>query len=146
MDSDSSTPHTARPVNAPTRLPENGGLPRVRPSMLADAYALARERTGNARASAAGYRLFWVRGGDIAWMDLPVRRDYAVLGRHTQCDAVLDDPEISLRHLLATIVELADGPALRLIDLHTDVPFYLQDDVPRRSIVASGPVAVRLGR
>ncbi|HVY46262.1 MAG TPA: FHA domain-containing protein, partial [Minicystis sp.] len=42
-------------------------------------------------------------------------------------------------------IELADGLALRLLDLQTGVPFTLEDGAPRRSIVACGPVVAALG-
>lgn len=96
---------------------------------------------------APGYRLFWVQERAVGWMDLPVSGACAVLGRHTECDAILHgDPSVSLRHLLAMTVALADGPALRLMDLQTAVPFCLEDGIPRRSIIVSGPVAISVHR
>jgi hypothetical protein len=72
--------------------------------------------------SVSGYRVFWVRQREVGWLDLPVGGAYAILGRHSECDGILaKDPSISLRHLLATTVELADGVALRLLDLQTAV-------------------------
>jgi len=107
------------------------------------------EAIPRAPATESGYRLFWVYGNDVSAFDLPARRDdYAIVGRHTHCDVLLSrDPEISLRHLLARTVVLADGTiALRFFDLHSAMPFFLEDGMPRRSIVASGPVMVRLGQ
>lgn len=113
---------------------------------LRRAYERAREELARAAPRAPGYRLFWVRGRALGWVDLPVGGAHAVLGQHAECDAVLHgDPSVSLRHLLATTVALADGPALRLLDLQTEVPFHLEDGIPRRSIVASGPVVIGLG-
>src|SRR5262245_4719459 len=118
--------------------------PRVSPSRLAEAYELARTRILGVPSAGAGFRLFWVRGRDVGWLDLPRRGAHAVIGRHTNCDLVLDGgPDISLRHLLAATIELADGLALRLLDLRTSMPFYLDDDTPRSSIVASGLVLIR---
>ncbi len=39
-----------------------------------------------------------------------------------------------------------DSVGLRLIDLKTDLPFFLDDDTPRWSVLARGPFAMRLGR
>ena len=95
-----------------------------------------------------GYRLFWVLQDQVGFRDLPARaEDYLIVGRHTCCDLVLPaDPQISLRHLLARAQLLADGTvALRLLDLHTNLPMFLEDGVPRRSIVASGALVARVG-
>jgi hypothetical protein len=96
-----------------------------------------------------GYVLFAARADKLAVLNLPVDTgSFAVLGRHDRADVVLaQDEEVSLRHLLATVVRLSDGAmALRVIDLRAGLPFFLDDDVPRRSIVAAGPVVLRLGR
>jgi hypothetical protein len=95
-----------------------------------------------------GFRIFAAWGHETHAWDLPARGDeYAVIGRHTSCDMRLDhDPQLSLRHLLARTVELDDGAlALRLFDLQASQPFVLEDGVARRSIVAAGPIVVRLG-
>ncbi len=111
--------------------------------------ALARARQELAKAAppaGAGYRLFWVSGDAVGWFDLPARGAYAIAGSHEQCDVVLrGDARIALRHLLATTIELADGLALRLLDLQTDLPFRLEDGAPRASIVAAGPIVASLG-
>jgi hypothetical protein len=96
-----------------------------------------------------GYRLVWMRGDEIGMCDLPAGGGaYAILGRHTHCDVVLpNDGTLALRHLLARTVRLEDGAlALRLFDLRTSQGFFLDDDVERRAIVATGPLAVRVGR
>jgi len=70
-------------------------------------------------------------------MDLAPNGAHAIVGRHDQCDVMLRTGlELSLRHLIVTVVPLADAPALRILDLHTSVPFFLDDDVPRRSVVS----------
>lgn len=101
-------------------------------------------------ADRPGYRLFWSLGdGHFEAIDLLAGGDeYAVIGRHDACDAVLSaDPVISLRHLLARAIVLDDGAvALRLLDLKAGLPFFLEDGVARRSIVSVGPIVVRLGR
>jgi hypothetical protein len=95
-----------------------------------------------------GFRLFWGRKHDVAWRDLPATDgSHAIVGRHPCCQIRLaDDREISLRHLLATAHLLDDGAvALRLINLRASLPFFLDDDTPRWSLVAAGPVVLRLG-
>lgn len=96
-----------------------------------------------------GYILFAARHDKLSVLNLPARPgSFAVLGRHDRADVALAfDEEVSLRHLLATVVRLGDGHlALRLLDLRAGLPFFLDDDVPRRSIVAAGPVVARVGR
>lgn len=96
-----------------------------------------------------GYRLFRVSGGDVAWLDLPSDgKAYAVMGSHPRCDIRFAPGEdVSVRHLVATCTTLPDGRiGLRLMDLQTGIPFFVDDDVARRSIVVSGPLLVRVGR
>lgn len=148
VDSDrpTSPPKGPPPKNPATRLPPAGPGPAVSSSFLEQAYARARRSMEDIPAAQTGFRLFWVRDGETGWLDLPSTGAHVVLGRHTNCDVVLHgDPALSLRHLIATTIDLADGPALRLLDLRTAIPFHLADGAPRASIVASGPVAVRLG-
>ncbi|AUX41870.1 hypothetical protein SOCE26_032950 [Sorangium cellulosum] len=98
---------------------------------------------------AEGYRLFRVSGGDVAWMDLPANSGaYAVFGSHPRCDVKFSPgDDVCVRHLVATCCNLGDGSfGLRLMDLQTSIPFFVDDDVPRRSIVVSGPLLVRIGK
>lgn len=97
-------------------------------------------------AEADGYRLFWARGEEVGHRDIGAD-DHAVVGRHSACDVALAAAsELSLRHLLVAATSVADGaPALRVLDLHASLPFYTDDGQPRRSIVATGPVVLRLG-
>jgi hypothetical protein len=96
-----------------------------------------------------GYQLVWTWGREGQTFDLPAEgREYAVIGRHSECDVVLNaDPQLSLRHLLARTVVLDDGAvALRLMSLGAALPFFLEDGLPRWSIVSVGPLMIRLGR
>ncbi|RLB55547.1 MAG: hypothetical protein DRI90_19380 [Deltaproteobacteria bacterium] len=96
-----------------------------------------------------GTQLVWTWGRDARTFDLPAEgREYAVIGRHSECDVVLNaDPQLSLRHLLARTIVLDDGAvALRLMSLGASLPFFLEDGIPRWSIVAVGPLMIRLGR
>ncbi|AUX22038.1 hypothetical protein SOCEGT47_025390 [Sorangium cellulosum] len=96
-----------------------------------------------------GYRLFRVSGGDVAWLDLPANSGaYAVFGSHPRCDVKFaPGDDVCVRHLVATCCNLGDGGfGLRLMDLQTSIPFFVDDDVPRRSIVVSGPLLVRIGK
>lgn len=96
-----------------------------------------------------GYRLFRVSGGDVAWLDLPADgRSFAVIGSHPRCDIRFPPgDDVSVRHLVATCCALADGSiGLRLMDLQTGIPFFVDDELPRRSIVVSGPLLVRVGK
>ncbi len=82
----------------------------------------------------------------MASRDLPAG-GHLVIGRHTECDAILEgDPFASLRHLLVRVTSLDDGaPLLSIIDLRTDPGFTLSDGTRQRSIQATGPVTVRVG-
>jgi hypothetical protein len=99
--------------------------------------------------TAAGVRLVWWRGDELGWHDLVAHpHAFAVVGRHTRCDVVLpSDPAVALRHLLLRATTLDDGsPALRVLDLRTGLGFHLDDDAERRALVATGPLAMRVGR
>ncbi len=101
------------------------------------------------RERVQGYRLVRVLDRNISWIDVRIGGDgYAVLGSHDRCDLALSsDAGIWLRHLAAICVRLEDDSVgLRLIDLKTDLPFFLDDDTARWSVLARGPFAMRLGR
>jgi hypothetical protein len=119
---------------------------RVDTSFIAAAFARARAKMSAVPAAVSGYRLFWVHRDEVHWQDLPVGGPYAIIGSHPLCSVVIDEPGVALRHLLATTIELSDGVALRLLDLHTDLPFVLQDGSRQRSIVGTGSVVALLGR
>ena len=70
---------------------------------------------------------------------------FLVIGRHTRCALMLDDPEVSLRHLVAHWSD-EDGPTIRLWDLRTGQPFVTEDGLPSSSVVAEGVLFASLGR
>ena len=131
--------------------PTPGG-PKISRETMRVVYERARELVPDlpiAPQEVRGYRLLRALDGNVSWVDICVGSDaYAVLGSHDRCDLVLgDDTGIWLRHLLAGCVRLPDGSiGVRMIDLKTDIPFYLEDDAPQWSVTASGPFAIRLGR
>jgi FHA domain len=124
--------------------------PLVDSATMARVYAEARSlRASEPLARVQGYRLVRALDRNVAWCDIPAEGDgYAVLGSHNACDLVLsNDAGVWLRHLAAICVRLADDRVgLRLIDLKTDMPFFLDDDTPRWSVLARGPFAMRIGR
>ncbi len=134
-------------AHAPT-----GGGPKITRETMRAVYERARDLVPDlpiAPQDVRGYRLLRALDGNVSWVDIRTGGEgYAVLGSHDRCDLVLaDDTGIWLRHLLAACVRLPDGSTgLRIIDLKTDVPFYLEDDAPQWSVTASGPFAIRLGR
>ncbi len=98
---------------------------------------------------AQGYRLIAVRDRHISWTDIRLTGDgYAVLGSHERCDLVLfGDAGVWPRHLAVIAMRLDDGGlGARIVDLKTDVPFFLEDDTPRQFALARGRFAMRLGR
>jgi hypothetical protein len=147
-----------RPVRAVPPLGAEGEgagaaeRPRVDLETMRGIYARARDLLPEgplARERVQGYRLVRVLDRNISWVDVRIGGDgYAVLGSHDRCDLVLsNDSGVWLRHLAAICVRLDDDViGLRLIDLKTDLPFFLDDETPRWSITATGPFAMRLGR
>jgi hypothetical protein len=135
-----------RTPNANTRFVQAG--PRVESLWLDEAYARAR-RLDAPPMTAPGVRLVWCRGDELGYHDLVAHpRAYAVVGRHTRCDVTLpNDAAVALRHVLVRATTLDDGsPAVRVLDLRTGLGFHLDDDVERRAVVATGVLAMRLGR
>jgi hypothetical protein len=126
--------------------------PRVDLETMRAVFGRARELMPEeppARERVQGYRLVRVLDRNISWVDVRIGGEgYAVLGSHDRCDlALAGDNGIWLRHLAAICVRLEDDSVgLRLIDLKTDLPFFLEDETPRWSVIASGPFAMRLGR
>ena len=136
----------AKAPNANTRFGSPG--PRLEAEWLDEAYLRARD-LDTSPMTAAGVRLVWWRGDELGWHDLVAHpHAFAVVGRHTKCDVVLpSDPAVALRHLLLRATTLDDGsPALRVLDLRTGLGFHLDDDAERRALVATGPLALRVGR
>jgi hypothetical protein len=126
--------------------------PKIGRDVMRTIYARARDLLPfdpPPREDTQGYRLMRVLEGNVSWVDIRIGGDgYAVLGSHDRCDLVLaSDAGIWLRHMIAICVRLEDNSVgLRLIDLKTDIPFFLEDDVPQWSVTASGPFAIRIGR
>jgi hypothetical protein len=150
--SSSSGPRfTRQVVNRSTCLPYQQDLAAYRAFTqsralpLPDAYAKALELEGRARLAEAedtadGYRLYHVRSADYSGARvISGHGDHLVMGRHTQCDIILpDDPVTSLRHVLVRSWILDDGlPLISLLDL--------ESGSRQRSVVASGPLAFRVG-
>ena len=140
-----------RPAGA---VGDSGALdrPRVDLDTMRAVYGRARDLMPEeppARERVQGYRLVRVLDRNISWVDVRIGGDgYAVLGSHDRCDLVLSsDSGIWLRHLAAICVRLDDDSVgLRLIDLKTDLPFFLEEDTPRWSVIATGAFAMRIGR
>jgi hypothetical protein len=131
---------------------EPADRPRVDTDTMRAVFGRARDLMPEeppARERVQGYRLVRVLERNVSWVDIRIGGDgYAVLGSHDRCDLVLgSDSGIWLRHLAAICVRLDDDTVgLRLIDLKTDLPFFLDDATPRWSVIASGPFAMRIGR
>lgn len=119
------------------------GIPPAR--ALAIATVADRERP---RPSRPGSRLYWMSGDVLGCRDVPADlATFLVIGRHTQCDAVLDlDPSVALRHLLVSALPGDDGrPILRILDLRTHDGFELSDGTVQRSVFAEGPLVLGVG-
>jgi hypothetical protein len=150
MDSDDSDTYTPL-VKPHLRLVPKPPVQEVEldsQTTLREAYVFgARLLIDQPAACRVGYRLFWVQGRDLGWIDLEASpANYAVLGYHEQCDLQLPRrPQIGNRQLLASCFLMSDGtPVLRLLDLHSGHPFTI-DGQPRQSICVSGPLLIGLG-
>lgn len=139
--------------NSPTDVVSAPKGPRLtvedQRSFYSRAMALLAEESSHERVGQPPrVRLFWGRRHEIRWRDLSTEPGaYAVVGRHSRCDVQLDgDPEVSLRHLLASAHARPDGTlSLRLLNLRASLPFFLDDTTPHWSLVGSGPIVLRLG-
>ncbi|MBX3274273.1 MAG: FHA domain-containing protein [Sandaracinaceae bacterium] len=135
------------PANANTVMPERFSLPEI--PKIQGALELAwRTIEAAPRIHAPGVHVFCVHQQTLIVRFLPASEDECfVIGRHRECDVVLDaDPSVSLRHLLARAIRLDDGSvALRLLDLMTPLPLLLADGTMQRAVVATGPFAVGIG-
>lgn len=135
-----------------TRLRIFDEQPRIDAHVVGATWARARAAfLGDRRGDRGGeivHRIFWGREGALFSRDLGhAPRDFAILGRHSRCDMRVLDAEVSLRHLLIQGTRLGDGRhVVRMLDLRAQLPFHLLDDVPRRSVVATGPLVARVGR
>lgn len=142
----------ANPTSPVSAADEPTDRPRVDTDTMRAVFGRARDLMPEeppARERVQGYRLVRVLDRNISWVDIRITGDgYAVLGSHDRCDLVLgSDSGIWLRHMAAICVRLDDDTVgLRLIDLKTDLPFFLDDATPRWSVIASGPFAMRIGR
>ncbi|MCB9592615.1 MAG: FHA domain-containing protein [Sandaracinaceae bacterium] len=134
--------------NSNTIMPGRFALPEI--GRVQEALELAwRTVQAAPKPGVPGVHVFGVWGKDVLVRFLAASPDeLLVLGRHEECDIILKaDPTVSLRHLLARTIRLADGSiALRLLDLMTPRPFLLHDGTMQRSVVATGPFAVAVGQ
>ncbi len=151
MDADDSDTTRTPIVKSHLRLvpkPSGTEAPPDIQATLREAYVFgARLLLDQPAACRVGYRLFWVWGRDLGWIDLEASpANYSVLGYHEQCDLQLPRRvEIGNRQLLASCFLRSDGtPVLRLLDLHSGHPFTI-DGQGRQSICVSGPLLVGLG-
>lgn len=130
---------TALPGAAPESAPD----PRV-----AYEFALAAERARGNSPTFPGHRLYWSTSGRFGACDLRAGDEgFLVVGRHTNCDIVLDgDERVSLRHLLLRSVLLDDGcPSLSVLDLSTPLGFALTTGESQRNVSAVGPIVLTIG-
>lgn len=133
----------------PQQLPSWEHVIRHHAIRATDAYeiAVAADRARPPQVE-TGYRLYWMKQGFLASHDVPATPDrFVVIGRHTQCDVVIDDERaVSLRHVLVRCTSTDDGaPVLSVVDLKTSEGFELSDGTKQHSIAASGPVVFRIG-
>jgi hypothetical protein len=143
-------PTSSSPSPSPPRNPAT-----YHPAKLAawaqlrrDAPSFTEARTRAASTEASGHRLHWMSANASGSCDLPASGDaFLVVGRHSRCDVVLDaDPCVALRHVIVRSSVLDDGcPIVSVLDLRTRDGFEIADGTVQRSVIATGPLAVRVG-
>ena len=135
--------------NECTRIDLNVELPQFPPSRLQDAYERVRARLGIETATTtSGYSLWWTDGGELQRASIGESADSAVVvGRHSQCDAVLSsDEHIGLRHFLARCRRNEDNVMeVEFISLKSHLPFLLPDGSQYGSLRACGCLCTHLG-
>jgi len=139
--SSSPSPPRNPPTYHPAKLAAWARLRREAPS-----FTEARARAVSADAS--GHRLHWMSANASGSCDLLASRDaFLVVGRHSSCDVVLDaDPCVALRHVIVRSSVLDDGcPIVSVLDLRTRDGFEIADGTVQSSVIATGPLAVRVG-
>jgi hypothetical protein len=68
------------------------------------------------------------------------------IGRHTKCRVQLPSERVSLRHVVALVLEdEPDVPMIRLWDLNTREPFSTEDGNKNCAVVSSGPTYLAIG-
>ncbi|HEX8791149.1 MAG TPA: FHA domain-containing protein [Polyangiaceae bacterium] len=142
------------PTSSSPRPPRNAAT--CNPSQL-EAWAKLRREAPSfdevcarvvSEGDASGHRLHWTSASSSGSCDLPASRDaYLVVGRHSSCNVVLGaDPCVALRHVIVRSSVLDDGcPVVSVLDLRTRDGFQINDGTVQRSIVATGPLAFRIG-
>lgn len=120
---------------------------RVPTAAEAYARAVAADRLREPQVQ-IGYRLYWMSNAVFGSQEVYVGPSgYAVVGRHSCSDIVLDDErDVSLRHLIVRATALDDGfPVLTVLDLQSASGFELSDGSQQRSVAITGPVVFRVG-
>jgi Inner membrane component of T3SS, cytoplasmic domain len=83
------------------------------------------------------------------YLHVPVsqRPEFAIIGRHDQCDLVLErDQSVSLRHLaVASARRGADEVRIRVLDLQTGSGLRTESGEPCEALDAEGPLFVSVG-
>ncbi|MEQ1568575.1 MAG: FHA domain-containing protein [Myxococcota bacterium] len=71
--------------------------------------------------------------------------EFVVIGRHTQCAFRLDDPQVSLRHLVLRWDLEGEQRRIRVWDLRTGRPIVTEDHRPTRGVSAEALLFATLG-
>lgn len=85
-----------------------------------------------------------------SYLHIPVsqRPEFAIIGRHDQCDLVLSrDESVSLRHLAVVSARRgADEIRIRVLDLQTGSGLQTESGEPCEALDAEGPLFVSVGK
>jgi hypothetical protein len=92
-----------------------------------------------------------VRGGTLeTYLHIPLsqRPEFAIAGRHEQCDLRLEDDEsVSLRHIaIAAARQGLDEIRIRVVDLQSGSGLRTEDGSTCEALIAEGPLFVYVGK
>ena len=78
--------------------------------------------------------------------ELAETQSIVTIGRHTKCRIRLPSERVSLRHVVALVLEdEPDVPMIRVWDLNTREPFSTEDGNKNCAVVSSGPTYLAIG-
>lgn len=114
-----------------------------------EAFLVAYDRLADlARAARRPAFVIGVVGEDMRLIaaELGEAGNAMVIGRHTKCRIRLPSERVSLRHVVALVLEDEPGvPMIRLWDLNTREPFSTEDGNKNCAVVSDGPTFLAIG-